>query len=294
MIYTGYFYKLNDYINAGLVPISICGKSPDFYSGLEYKKLAPKYAFFIAYKNNLINSEQYKQQYTEQVLGPLNKNDVLQELQDLADKQSKNSDIVLLCYEKPKDFCHRHIVAEWLSDTYAIQEFTNFSENSEERTRDFEKAASIGIIGEEVFIKYINKNLKEDIGSKLIDVRADKEYQEKDIDFILENIEHPNISFEVKTETTIGNNITVVYWKDIHKQKKGWIQVTEADYIFLYKQQLNKAFLIKTGMLKLYVESRQLKDMELLYAKSPRQAWGYVISLKDLEQNNAILKVINL
>lgn len=292
MIYTGYFYKLNDYINAGLVPISICGKSPDFYSGLEYKKLAPKYSFFMAYKNKFINSEQYTEQYKQQVLSYLEKEQVVQELQTLVREQSKDADIVLLCYEKPGDFCHRHIVAEWLSDIYAIQEFTNFSENADERTKDFEKAAGIGLIGEDVFIKYITENLKE--GSVLCDVRSDKYYQEKDIDFIIENAQEAQVrTIEVKTETTIGNNITVVCWKDIHKQKKGWIQVTEADYIFLYKQQLNKAFLIKTNVLKKYVESLQLKDLELLYAKSPRQAWGYVISLKDLEKNNAILKVIN-
>lgn len=293
MIYTGYFYKLNDYINAGLIPISICGKAPDFYSGLEYKKLAPKYSFFIAYKNKFINSEQYTVQYKQQILSYLEKDQVLQDFQTLVGEQSKDSDIVLLCYEKPGDFCHRHIVAEWLSDTYAIQEFTNFSENSDEKTKDFERAASIGVIGEDVFIKYMNEHLKEGKGSDLIDVRADKEYQEKDIDFVLENSELPNISFEVKTDTVLNNSITVVYWKDLHKQRPGWIQVTEADYIFLYKQQLNKAFLIKTNILKKYVESLQLKDLELLYARSPRQAWGYVINLKDLEKNNAILKVIN-
>ena len=25
------------------------------------------------------------------------------------------NDIALICYEKPSDFCHRHLVAEWLN-----------------------------------------------------------------------------------------------------------------------------------------------------------------------------------
>ncbi len=29
-------------------------------------------------------------------------------------KQAAGKDIVLLCYEKPDDFCHRHILAEWI------------------------------------------------------------------------------------------------------------------------------------------------------------------------------------
>ena len=28
---------------------------------------------------------------------------------------NKNFDIVLLCYEKPDEFCHRHLVAEWFN-----------------------------------------------------------------------------------------------------------------------------------------------------------------------------------
>ena len=29
-------------------------------------------------------------------------------------KQAAGKDIVLLCYEKPDDFCHRHVLAEWI------------------------------------------------------------------------------------------------------------------------------------------------------------------------------------
>lgn len=29
---------------------------------------------------------------------------------------TSHRDIVLCCYEKPGDFCHRHILAEWLGD----------------------------------------------------------------------------------------------------------------------------------------------------------------------------------
>lgn len=27
-----------------------------------------------------------------------------------------HDDIALICYEKPSDFCHRHLVAQWLRD----------------------------------------------------------------------------------------------------------------------------------------------------------------------------------
>ena len=45
MIYTSYFAKLNK-LPEYVIPISICGKAPDWYKGLQYKKLAPKWKFF--------------------------------------------------------------------------------------------------------------------------------------------------------------------------------------------------------------------------------------------------------
>ena len=36
MIYTSYFAKMKD-LPDNIVPISIAGKSPDWYNGLEYK-----------------------------------------------------------------------------------------------------------------------------------------------------------------------------------------------------------------------------------------------------------------
>ena len=51
MIYTSYFAKLNK-LPPNVVPISICGKAPAWYNGLQYKKLAPKYSFFSEWKKN--------------------------------------------------------------------------------------------------------------------------------------------------------------------------------------------------------------------------------------------------
>ena len=53
MIYTSYFAKLKS-LPDNIVPISICGKAPDWYKGLQYKKLAPKYDFFMKWKKIMI------------------------------------------------------------------------------------------------------------------------------------------------------------------------------------------------------------------------------------------------
>lgn len=121
MIYTSYFAKLSK-LPANITPIAICGKSPEWYKGIQYKKLAPKWSFFSIWKETHDN-EYYIKHFNEEVLNPLNANDVINELYSLAGKNQDN-DIVLICYEKPGDFCHRHLVADWLtSNGYPVEEY---------------------------------------------------------------------------------------------------------------------------------------------------------------------------
>ena len=109
MIYTGYFAKTKKYMEAGLVPISIAGKAPAFYEGIQYKKLAPSFNLVYSYKSGEITSEEYIPLYYKEVL---NKYTVL-EIQSDLNSLSEGKDVVLLCYETPNDFCHRQVVAEW-------------------------------------------------------------------------------------------------------------------------------------------------------------------------------------
>lgn len=123
MIYTSYFAKLK-YLPDNIIPISICGKAPDWYNGLQYKKLAPKYDFFMKWKENHDN-DYYIKFFNEQVLNNLNAEQVNKELHSfisnfilnpkLFSDRSLVPDIALICYEKPSDFCHRHLVADWLN-----------------------------------------------------------------------------------------------------------------------------------------------------------------------------------
>ena len=125
MIYTSYFAKLKSLPN-NIVPISICGKAPYWYEGLQYKTLAPKYGFFMEWRRNHDN-DYYIKCFNEQVLSQLNLIKVVKELQlmlsDEINEQipnsiltDKNWHIALICYEKPSDFCHRHLVAKWSKD----------------------------------------------------------------------------------------------------------------------------------------------------------------------------------
>lgn len=123
LIYTSYFAKMRC-LQDNVIPISICTKVPDWYDGLQYKKLAPKYDFFMKWKETHDDSY-YVQCFKEQVLDKLNATDVVSDLLKLARGSSiEENDICLLCYEKPSDFCHRHLVAKWLNENgFKCEEF---------------------------------------------------------------------------------------------------------------------------------------------------------------------------
>lgn len=110
---TGYFGNMKSYPkDKGYRFISIARFSR-FWTGDEYKKLAPP-ANIIKIKD----AELYTKLYYEEVLNKLNPKEVYEELGQKS---------VLLCYESwesiksGKTFCHRRIVAEWLQNNLCIE-----------------------------------------------------------------------------------------------------------------------------------------------------------------------------
>ena len=115
MICTTYFANMRN-LPKDIIPISICGKAPDWYKGIQYKKLAPKYGIFMEWKQNHDN-DFYIEHFQKEVLDTLNINDVITQLYTL----SEGKDIALVCYEKPSDFCHRHLVANWIKEVGLLE-----------------------------------------------------------------------------------------------------------------------------------------------------------------------------
>ena len=91
------------------------GKSVGF-EGKALPELAPKRAFWDVWHDNkrkiseIENNKYYIKQYYKQVL---KKVDILELLKD-------EENPILLCYEKGQDFCHRHILAEYIELRYGI------------------------------------------------------------------------------------------------------------------------------------------------------------------------------
>lgn len=142
-LYTSYFSGLSklDLNNFIVVPIcrfispqlleSIKQKAPYF---VECKYLAPDENLLSAYKSNSIDEEDYKTNYSK-TLVKFHAKSLLTDIYNFAaggkidpmlggwmdgcepdpDSEAYKKDIVFVCYEKPGDFCHRHLLAEWLT-----------------------------------------------------------------------------------------------------------------------------------------------------------------------------------
>lgn len=120
MIYTGYYAKLKKYEEAGLIPVAISGKVPDFYNGLTYREFAPKWEMYKRWKAGELDNIGYTEEY-KKYLNTLDK----EEIRDDFDSPHNCNNTILLCYEKSGDFCHRHVLADWLEENfdYKVEEY---------------------------------------------------------------------------------------------------------------------------------------------------------------------------
>jgi uncharacterized protein YeaO (DUF488 family) len=109
MIYTGYFAKTKSYVDKGLIPISIALKTP--FDVFKLKEFAPTWDILKEYKDTK-DVERYIERYNSEILGKLDITAIINKINTVA----SGKDVILMCYEKPGSFCHRHLVAEWLRE----------------------------------------------------------------------------------------------------------------------------------------------------------------------------------
>ena len=122
MIYTSYFARIKD-LPPNVIPVSIAAKAPDWFTGIQYKVLAPTYELLMKYKEDH-DGVYYRKYYNEHVTDLLDPNIVAKDMASLG------QDVALLCYEKPEDFCHRHLVGKWLDDHGIACEEFNFNKQA--------------------------------------------------------------------------------------------------------------------------------------------------------------------
>lgn len=113
MIYTSYYANYRKF--KGMFRVSISRTAPSNSYDLQLTKLAPTAELLQNYKSNFITNEEYTSVYNNQLLRLENDGYIAKVVKDLSTLQE---DVVLLCYEKKGDFCHRHLLAEWFNNNH--------------------------------------------------------------------------------------------------------------------------------------------------------------------------------
>ena len=121
LLYTSYFARLRRIDLTKFYDFSICASPPKFYCGLNFIMLTPSRELVMAYKYQTgMSEEQYEQEYRRSTLGHLCQGEIIDRIFNVIPPKKTP---VMLCYEKVGDFCHRHILARWLTEGgYPCQE----------------------------------------------------------------------------------------------------------------------------------------------------------------------------
>lgn len=119
MIYTSYFANFARYVMNGelnpAVGISIARIMPAKTKLQNDFALAPSITLVSEFKKGKLSEAEYIERYTNETLSTLDPNEV----------GSKLEGKVLLCYEAIGEFCHRHLVADWLRNAgFEVQELS--------------------------------------------------------------------------------------------------------------------------------------------------------------------------
>lgn len=118
--YYAKFSRLSKEEKSRYIPVLISTSLPKWFLDreeyyMEYKLLTPSSDNVFKLKNNNMSQEDFTNAYIDKLKGL----DLEQILEDLYDYEGiMDTEIVLLCYEKSTDFCHRHILREYLNENF--------------------------------------------------------------------------------------------------------------------------------------------------------------------------------
>lgn len=107
-VYTSYFANSKKLTQAGIKVIGVALYPPRWFNGISMRNVAPTPSILHTKGQT---REQYTERYRNEVLSRVNPHQFMENLRSM----SQGHDVALCCYEKPGDFCHRHILANWLS-----------------------------------------------------------------------------------------------------------------------------------------------------------------------------------
>lgn len=154
MIYTSYFAKLKK-MPASFHPVGITLYPPKWYDGPNYRGLAPTKSTLFSYKSNDEHDEKrYTESFLKETIGNKDPKQEIEKVVSLLSTEAQeriregdtpiwenpNEHLVLMCFEKTGDFCHRNIVANWMREHgIPVREATDADFEQSLRTEEVER-----------------------------------------------------------------------------------------------------------------------------------------------------------
>lgn len=109
-IYTGYYNKVKEYKDLKLQTISISRTEPkSIVIDGKIQELCPNNNILWDFKNGKIDEAEYTSEYLSQ-LDNIGIKNILLKIHHFGDN------VILLCWESPEKFCHRHILADYINE----------------------------------------------------------------------------------------------------------------------------------------------------------------------------------
>ncbi len=116
-IFTSYFGNSRKLKEAGIKIICVAIGKPRFIAGIPQMLNVCPTRYMVS---GPCSHDEYLKLY-DRILASQDATQVVKQIEML----SGGKDVALCCYEKPGDFCHRHILAKWITENTGI-EITEF------------------------------------------------------------------------------------------------------------------------------------------------------------------------
>lgn len=122
-ICTSYFANQKAFSKEGFIAISIARYSPKWFFGPKMLNVAPT-SFMLS---SACNHTEYLRLYAA-ILSKLDAKQVVEDIRQI----SQGKDVCLCCFERPEDFCHRHLLADWLTKNgFEVKEWESAKKKAE-------------------------------------------------------------------------------------------------------------------------------------------------------------------
>jgi hypothetical protein len=129
----------------------------------------------------------------------------------------------------------------------------------------------------------------------IADVSLSPYYQARDVDYTMDYHGY-RYCLEVKQDNTTWHspNLIIETIANIYKAKDGWGYTTQADYIYIYRPNFARLYILRAAAVKRYLIDK-LPTLQLCYQQTGNyRSQAAIIPIKSLIDSDVITQIIDL